>query len=425
ARPRLCRVRPGSGHPDVGAAGLVHGGHPPVPDHRPAPAVARHLGGGCDGGGEPDPEPRAGAALLDPRLLGRDRGERMAGVRAAVRDVPAHRSGPRHRRGGVAPAGRGRRARRRPGGALVACAARHRRARAGRSLVDGGLRAGAGGARGDRSRGPRDRAWTAPRRGAAQPSRDGLGGSGARRGAGDRPGVNHRLTDLAPGCFLPPHLLAVGGPARPRLVARRPSSATELGPFLVPHGCSAEPSVPSLETGVRFASLLLGSVFFVGLAAAWGPGAQAAGTYYVDGANPLASDANPGTIGAPFRTITAALAKGGPGVTLLIGPAVYREQVTVGFSGAAGNPLVVRALAPGVRIEGSDDFSSPAAWTPVSGNVWLAANVSWSPAQVFLDGARLAVSSAAVASLPPNSFRYVSGSGLYVNAGGASPGTHA
>jgi parallel beta-helix repeat protein len=77
-----------------------------------------------------------------------------------------------------------------------------------------------------------------------------------------------------------------------------------------------------------------------------------------------------------------------------------------------------------VVVDGADDFSSPAQWTPFSGDVWLAASVSWGPKQVFIDGSRLTPSTGAPAALPPGTFRHVLGEGLYVNLGGDNPGSH-
>ncbi|TMQ71425.1 MAG: right-handed parallel beta-helix repeat-containing protein, partial [Candidatus Eisenbacteria bacterium] len=152
------------------------------------------------------------------------------------------------------------------------------------------------------------------------------------------------------------------------------------------------------------------------------PPASAA-DYYVGGGS--CSDAGPGTLTTPYCTITAALAAHhGAGTTLNVLPGVYREQVTLPASGAAGSPLTLRALgAPDqpVVIDGADDFSDPARWVEQSGDVWLAATVTWSPVQVFVDGVRLTRSGAAPADLAPGSFVYVAGTGLYVNAGG-NPG---
>src|SRR5439155_23933259 len=85
----------------------------------------------------------------------------------------------------------------------------------------------------------------------------------------------------------------------------------------------------------RFASGLGGAAAVA--AALWlAPAAAfAAGTFYVDGANPSASDSNPGTETRPYLTITAAVdAKGGPGTTNLVKPPIYREQGTISRSGA-------------------------------------------------------------------------------------------
>ena len=149
-------------------------------------------------------------------------------------------------------------------------------------------------------------------------------------------------------------------------------------------------------------------------------------TYYVDGANPLASDSNAGTVAAPYKSISAAItARGAAGNTILVKPATYRETVTLAASGATGNPFIVRATAPGAIVDGADDFASTAKWTLVSGNIYLASSVSWAPLQVFAGGARLTSSTASVSALPPRTFRYVSGTGLYVNAGGGNPGARA
>ena len=152
--------------------------------------------------------------------------------------------------------------------------------------------------------------------------------------------------------------------------------------------------------------------------------ASAAGTYYVDRSNPACSNTGAGTAAQPYCTISAAAAaRGGPGVTIRVAPGVYPEQVTITASGLSESPFDLIATG-NVVLDGADDFSDPARWTQVSGNVWLAAGVTWSPRQVFADGVRLAASTAAPASLPPNTFRWVAGAGLYVNAGGGNPAGH-
>ena len=159
----------------------------------------------------------------------------------------------------------------------------------------------------------------------------------------------------------------------------------------------------------------------VGLVALLGSAAHAQ-TYYVDAAANCATAT--GTQAAPYCTINAAMtAHKGPGITIMVAPGIYREQVTVPVNGAAGSPFVFQASAPGVVIDGSDDFSSPALWAASTGS-YLAATVTWAPKQVFVDGARLTVTTNAPGTMPANSFIYVSGQGLYVNLDGTSPGSH-
>ena len=149
---------------------------------------------------------------------------------------------------------------------------------------------------------------------------------------------------------------------------------------------------------------------------------QAAGTYYVDnsGATPC-SNAGPGTEDQPFCTIGAAVAKvGGPGTTIIVKPGIYPEMITVPVSGDPGNPLVIQAME-GATIDGADNFEKEELWTQYSGDVWLTP-ISWSPVQVFVNGALLIPATGDPALLAPNSFCYVFGQGLYVNAGGGNPG---
>src|SRR6266571_1009497 len=151
----------------------------------------------------------------------------------------------------------------------------------------------------------------------------------------------------------------------------------------------------------------------------------AAGTYYVDGSSPSCSKSGPGTATQPYCSITAATnSHKGAGITIIVRPGVYPEQVTVPASGSSASPFVLQAQGGTVVVDGADDFGSAAKWVPYSGNVWLAASVNWSPLQVFAEGARLAASGASPASLPAGSYRWVSKQGLYVNVGGGNPGDH-
>ena len=154
-------------------------------------------------------------------------------------------------------------------------------------------------------------------------------------------------------------------------------------------------------------------------------GTANAATYYVNNQSAAATDAGAGTLAQPYRTITAAVnQRGGPGTIIEVLPGVYRGQVSVSASGVAGNPFVIRASGPGVVIEGSESFATAAQWTQFSGNVWLAAGVTWAAQQVIADGLRLLPSIAAPAAIPAGSFSYVAGTGLYVNVGGGNPGGH-
>jgi len=146
-------------------------------------------------------------------------------------------------------------------------------------------------------------------------------------------------------------------------------------------------------------------------------------TYYVDAAANCATAT--GAQATPYCTIASAMAAhNGPGITIIVNPGTYREQITVPSSGAAGSPFVFQASGPGVVIDGSDDFSNTALWTSAGGGTYLAATVTWAAKTAFLDGARLTASTNTPATMPANTFQWVSGQGMYINIGGANPGSH-
>ncbi len=186
----------------------------------------------------------------------------------------------------------------------------------------------------------------------------------------------------------------------------------------VPSGhVGALPCVPTARRGRVLRAAFVAVAFLV-------PATAAAQIYYVDQSSASCSNTGPGTEAQPYCTITSAInARGAPGVTIRVKPGTYREQVTVNTSGAAGSPLVIEAVGSGVVVDGADSFSTPADWVLLSGNVYRAAGVTWAPLQVFKNGARLTPSTSAPAGLPPNSFTWVSGEGLYVNVGGGNPGS--
>jgi len=145
-------------------------------------------------------------------------------------------------------------------------------------------------------------------------------------------------------------------------------------------------------------------------------------TFYVDAAANCATAT--GAQATPYCTIASAMAAhNGPGVTILVMPGTYREQITVPASGAAGSPFVFQASGPGVIIDGTDDFSNTTLWTSAGGGTYLAATATWSVKQVFVDGARLTASTATPTTMTANTFLWVSGTGLYVNVGN-NPGSH-
>jgi hypothetical protein len=77
-------------------------------------------------------------------------------------------------------------------------------------------------------------------------------------------------------------------------------------------------------------------------------------TLHVDQNATTASDSNPGTKDRPFKTISAGVAKAGPGDTVLVNPGVYRETVTLRTSGQEGKPIAIVAAQKGtVTIRGS------------------------------------------------------------------------
>src|SRR5947207_1910428 len=176
----------------------------------------------------------------------------------------------------------------------------------------------------------------------------------------------------------------------------------------------------------RPGALVASALAWLTLVAAFAPVARAT-EYFVDNANASCSFNGPGTPAVPYCSISAALtAHHEPGAVITVMPGRYREQVTLPASGVAGSPITLRAQ-PGagpVVVDGTDDFSDPALWSQLSGDVWVAASVTAAPKQVFADDQRLAPSTAPPASLPPRSFTFVAGSGLYVNAGGGNPGSH-
>jgi len=89
-------------------------------------------------------------------------------------------------------------------------------------------------------------------------------------------------------------------------------------------------------------------------------------TYYVDGSNPDACDDNPGTKGAPFRTINRAAQLLHPGERVVVRAGVYRECVRPLRGGAGPDRMISYQAEPGaeVIIKGSDILTG---WVPSTG----------------------------------------------------------
>ena len=84
------------------------------------------------------------------------------------------------------------------------------------------------------------------------------------------------------------------------------------------------------------------------------PALASAATYYVDRSHPQASDVNPGTEAAPWKSIQHATTLLAPGDTVYVKEGTYPERVAVTRSGTPGREIVLAAY-PGhaVTIDGS------------------------------------------------------------------------
>jgi parallel beta helix pectate lyase-like protein len=107
-----------------------------------------------------------------------------------------------------------------------------------------------------------------------------------------------------------------------------------------------------------------------------------AATYEVAQRNPQAGDDGDGTRKRPWKTISRAAEKAGPGDTVVIRDGIYRERVAVNRSGAAEAPISFDA-APGAHAElsGADRLTG---WQEVQGGLriyqvpWKHRFVGWS-----------------------------------------------
>lgn len=91
--------------------------------------------------------------------------------------------------------------------------------------------------------------------------------------------------------------------------------------------------------------------------------------YHVTGASQQASDANPGTKVAPFKTVGKACAVVRAGDTVYLGGGVYRETLRPRESGEAGRPIRFEAV-PGEKVvlTGADTLTGD--WQQYKGNIY-------------------------------------------------------
>ena len=107
-------------------------------------------------------------------------------------------------------------------------------------------------------------------------------------------------------------------------------------------------------------------------------------SFYVSTAG---SDADSGTLSAPFRSIQHAANLAGPGDTVFIRGGVYRETVRPARSGTSGDPVVFRPYNnETVTVSGADVITG---WTNHAGRVYRARqgwDLGFGDNQVFVDG---------------------------------------
>jgi hypothetical protein len=87
-------------------------------------------------------------------------------------------------------------------------------------------------------------------------------------------------------------------------------------------------------------------------------------TYYVDQADPKASDSNPGSKELPFRTINRAAQILEPGERVVIASGVYRERVDPARGGTGPGRMISYEAAPGAKVVVKGSRLVGAGWTP-------------------------------------------------------------
>jgi len=169
---------------------------------------------------------------------------------------------------------------------------------------------------------------------------------------------------------------------------------------------------------------MVGRVLLVGMLVAGVTSPATALVYEVSGASLPCSDAGAGTPAQPFCTIGKGASMAIAGDTVNVAAAVYREQVVLPASGAAGLPITFHG-APGARVLGTNNLSGAGLWTLEPGSVYSASfDPDSATAQVFVDGVRLAGPVASAAAVVANSFYFDNPNDrLYLDIGGPNPGT--
>jgi hypothetical protein len=89
-----------------------------------------------------------------------------------------------------------------------------------------------------------------------------------------------------------------------------------------------------------------------------------AGTYYVDQADPKASDDNPGTRALPLKTINRAAQVLQPGDRVVVAAGVYRERVRPARGGTGPAKMISYEAAAGAEVVISGSRVLRAAWAP-------------------------------------------------------------
>lgn len=96
-------------------------------------------------------------------------------------------------------------------------------------------------------------------------------------------------------------------------------------------------------------------------------------TYYVDGSNPQASDANPGNKEHPFATINQAAQVLAPGERVIVAAGAYRERICPARGGTGPGQMISYEAAPGAQVvlKGSRVFHEP--WVPADSTLptWI------------------------------------------------------